>query len=113
LALPAALLSVALLGGCGNFLADHTPQVLGGMPSDAPPRPADAPAYPSLGATPPQRETTPLSYDQQQTLENDLIAVRNRTCAAGPTPTGGTAGASTANSTAPACNSAAAASPKP
>jgi hypothetical protein len=111
----AAVLSAALLGGCsGSFLADHTPEAIGGLPSDAPPRPADTAAYPAVNAPPPPRAATTLSYDQQQTLQNDLIAVRNRTCVPAGTPSTGTApGNSTANSTTPVCNSAAAASPHP
>jgi hypothetical protein len=108
-------LSAVLLAGCSgasNFMADHTPEALGGLPADAPARSETPTPYPAVNAMPAPRGTAPLSYDQQQLLQNDLIAVRNRTC---PTPPGSPSAAgapaanSTPNSAAPACNSAAAA----
>jgi hypothetical protein len=113
--LAVATLSAALLAGCSgasNFMADHTPEALGGLPADAPSRPATPTAYPAVNAVPAPRATTTLSYDQQQLLQNDLISVRNRTCATpagSPSTAGAQAANSTPNSPAPACNSAAAA----
>lgn len=115
-------LVAALLAGCsaGSFIGDHAPAAVGGLPDDAPARPAAALDYPAVHDMPPPRATTTLSYDQQQLLQNDLIAVRDRACAAaiGTSPAGATANAAaggtpstgaTANSAAPACNPAAAA----
>jgi hypothetical protein len=68
----------ALLSGCGAMIADYTPAVVGGLPADTPQRPATAAAYPAVHNMPPGRSSTPLSYDQQKQLEDDLIAARNR-----------------------------------
>jgi hypothetical protein len=71
--------ATALLAGCsGSLIADHLPAAVGGLPEDAPARPATDGPYPAVHNMPPARATTPLSYDQQKQLEDDLIATRNR-----------------------------------
>jgi hypothetical protein len=74
------LLSAAvLLGGCSaSLVGDHLPQAAGGLPADAPERPADPGPYPAVHSMPPPRATATLNDDQQKLLESDLIAVRNR-----------------------------------
>src|SRR5260370_19956374 len=70
----------ALLCGCsGSLIADHLPAAVGGLPEEAPARPATEAAYPAVHNMPPARGTAPLSTDQQKQLEKDLIAARNRT----------------------------------
>jgi hypothetical protein len=79
--LAAALIACTmLLSGCsGSMIADHMPAAVGGLPEDAPARPATDAPYPAVHNMPPARSTTPLSYDQQKQLEDDLVAARNRT----------------------------------
>jgi hypothetical protein len=77
----AALIAGAtmLVSGCsGSLIADHMPAAIGGLPEEAPARPAAEGAYPAVHNMPPARSTTPLSNDQQKQLEDDLIAARNR-----------------------------------
>jgi hypothetical protein len=66
------------LAGCGAMIGDALPVAAGGLPGDAPDRPAAPAAYPAVHNMPPSRNTTPLSYDQQKQLEDDLVAARNR-----------------------------------
>jgi hypothetical protein len=96
----AALFACAatLLSGCsGSLIADHLPAAAGGLPEDAPARPAAETAYPAVHNMPPARATTPLSYDQQKQLEDDLIAARNR-YGGNPDATGSTGATSTTGS---------------
>ena len=101
--------AAALVSGCsGSLIADHMPAAVGGLPADAPARPATEAPYPAVHNMPPARATTPLSYDQQKQLADDLIAARNRnggnpdtTGSSGETSSTGTTGsAGTAGSTA-------------
>jgi hypothetical protein len=79
----AALVACAavLLSGCsaGSLIADHMPAAIGGLPEDAPERPATQGAYPAVHNMPPTRSSTPLDDVQQKQLEDDLVAARNRT----------------------------------
>jgi hypothetical protein len=69
----------ATLSGCsGSMIADHLPTAVGGLPEDAPARPAAPAAYPAVHNMPPARSTTPLDGVQQKQLEDDLVAARNR-----------------------------------
>jgi hypothetical protein len=69
----------ALLSGCsGSLIADHMPTAVGGLPEEAPARPAAETAYPAVHNMPPARSTAPLNDAQQKQLEDDLIAARNR-----------------------------------
>jgi hypothetical protein len=77
----AALVTCAstLLFGCSaSLITDHLPAAVGGLPEDAPERPTTQGAYPAVHNMPPARTTTPLDYDQQKQLEDDLVAARNR-----------------------------------
>jgi hypothetical protein len=74
-----AACAMALLCGCsGSLIADHMPAAVGGLPVDAPARPASEGAYPAVHNMPPARSTAPLNNDQQKQLEDDLVAARNR-----------------------------------
>jgi hypothetical protein len=99
----------ALVSGCsGSMIADHLPVAVGGLPEDAPARPAADTPYPAVHSMPPARATTPLSYDQQKQLEDDLVAARTRyganpdtpAAASGSAASGSTASASTASGSA-------------
>jgi hypothetical protein len=79
-ALVAAGLAVAALtlSGCGSTIADHMPTAVGGLPGDSPRRPAAPASYPAVHDMPPPRPTSVLTDEEQQKLESDLIATRNR-----------------------------------
>lgn len=75
----AAFVACALLSGCSaSQLEDHLPAAVGGLPDDAPARPATQAAYPAVHAMPPSRTATPLTDDQQKQLADELVAARNR-----------------------------------
>ncbi|HEY6257373.1 MAG TPA: hypothetical protein VIY51_16440 [Xanthobacteraceae bacterium] len=100
----AALIASAsvLLAGCsGSLIADHLPNAVGGLPEEAPARPAADTAYPAVHNMPPSRGSTPLSYDQQKQLEDELVAARNRYGGSPDTPatTGSTNGSTAAGTT--------------
>jgi hypothetical protein len=94
-AVAALLICAAVLSGCSSVIEDHLPTAAGGLPDNAPPRPTAETDYPAVHNMPPARATTPLSYDQQKRLEDDLIAARNKygtkddtPAATGSTPNG-------------------------
>jgi hypothetical protein len=60
------------------MIADHLPTAVGGLPEDAPARPAVPTDYPAVHNMPPARGTAPLNDAQQKQLEDDLVAARNR-----------------------------------
>ena len=52
------------------------PEALGGLPSDAPQRPATTLPAPNVYEVRPTREARPLSDAEQKKLESDLLALR-------------------------------------
>jgi hypothetical protein len=79
----AALLAVAtvVLAGCSS-VGDHLPTAAGGLPEGAPARPTNPAAYPAVHDVPPPRPQSVLTDAEQQKLEDDLIAARNRAAGA-------------------------------
>jgi hypothetical protein len=75
--LAVVILSVAM-SSCASTIADHLPTAAGGLPENAPERPAVDPAYPAVHDMPPQRASAPLTSEEQRKLQQDLIAARNR-----------------------------------
>jgi hypothetical protein len=71
-------LATVLLSGCSTADIDKLPKELGGLPADAPQRPAEAPPFPGVFQTPPPRSAALLDAEQQKRLEDDLVAARNR-----------------------------------
>ena len=65
----------ALLGGCASTIADNAPVI--GLPEGVPQRPAVQADYPAVHDMPPRRAETPLTKEEQQKLEKDLIEARN------------------------------------
>jgi len=63
------------LAGCSSAV-DMLPEKLGGLPSDAPQRPATTLASPNVYEVRPTREARPLSDAEQKKLESDLLALR-------------------------------------
>jgi hypothetical protein len=97
----AAVCASVLLAGCsGSLIADHLPTAVGGLPEDAPARPAAETAYPAVHNMPPSRSAAPLNDDQQKQLADELVAARNRYGANpdAPATTGSTPSSSTPNS---------------
>jgi len=81
--LASALLAAAavVLAGCST-VGDHLPTAAGGLPEGAPARPANPAAYPAVHDVPPPRPQSVLTEAEQQKLEGDLIAARNRAAGA-------------------------------
>jgi hypothetical protein len=72
------LAGVTLVAGCSaTSIADHVPTAAGGLP-EAAPRSAKPLAYPAVHDMPPPRDNTVLSGDEQQKLETELAAARDR-----------------------------------
>jgi hypothetical protein len=84
----AAALLVAgglILAGCtGATIGDNMPTMAGGLPENAPQRPANPGAYPAVHDQPPPRSQAVLTDEEQRKLEQDLIAARERTAAGKP-----------------------------
>lgn len=75
----ALLSAAALLSGCAAAgVGDSLPPGLGGLPKDAPARPAAAGTFPAVHDMPAPRSDTVLTPDQQDRLEHDLKALRDR-----------------------------------
>jgi hypothetical protein len=93
------------------MVEDRLPVAAGGLSDAAPPRPTAEVAYPAVHNMPPARATTPLSYDQQKRLEDDLIAARAKyggkdeapaaTGSTGANPNGANANGTSPNGTSP------------
>ena len=87
------LAAAAGLGGCASTsesIADRASQSsIIGLPADAPARPVDPVTYPAVHDMPPPRPNTVLTGMEQQKLEADLVAARDRQqAAAGIKPAG-------------------------
>jgi len=74
-----ALGLAAVLAGCApGSVIDRLPGEVGGLPADAPARPATSYQYPAVHDMPPARSATPMSEEEQVKLEKDLAAIRDR-----------------------------------
>lgn len=79
LAAAALLTAAALLNGCAAAgVGDSLPPELGGLPRNAPARPADPGAFPAVHDMPAPRSDTVLTPEEQSRLERDLKALRDR-----------------------------------
>jgi hypothetical protein len=74
----ALVLSVAplTLTGCASTF-DALPEAAGGLPASAPKRAEEQPAYPNVYAPMAPRETRMLNSDEQKSLEQELLALRD------------------------------------
>jgi hypothetical protein len=66
---------LVLLAGCTSTI-DMIPTRAGGLPQNAPERPAVQPAFPAINDTAFRREDTPLTAEEQKKLESDLTGLR-------------------------------------
>ncbi len=70
--------AVALLAGCSaSSVVDNLPSDIG-LPQGTPARPAVAPQYPAVHDMPAPRAAAPLSEEEREKLQDDLIAARDR-----------------------------------
>ncbi len=74
-AVAGALLLGLALGGCSIPVADLP---LVGLPANTPPRPANPGEYPAVHDIPAPRGETVLDQAQQDKLEKELLAARDR-----------------------------------
>ena len=79
--------SVILAACTVGSLGDHLPSAAGGLPENAPARPATPAAYPAVHDMPPPRDEKVLTVEEQRKVEDELVAMRNR-AATGIGPTG-------------------------
>ena len=63
------------LASCSTMGGD-IPTAMGGLPQDAPERPAAAPAYPAVHDMPPPRKSTVLTEEEKKRLETELAVTR-------------------------------------
>jgi hypothetical protein len=85
LAMGALLASVLAVGGCSTQVADM-PGV--GVPSDAPARPKEVGAYLPVHDLPPDRDEAAMKPAEQQKIQAELKAARDRQAAASAAQTG-------------------------
>jgi hypothetical protein len=76
------LVAVMSLAGCSSTaVIDNIPTGLGGLPANAPARPAEPAQYLPVNALPPPRDTPPLTAEEQKKLEGELVAIRDKQAA--------------------------------
>jgi hypothetical protein len=67
-----------LVAGCApGMISDHMPGEMA-IPAGAPARPTTAYVYPAVHDMPAPRATTPMTDEEQDTVERDLRAARDR-----------------------------------
>ena len=71
-----ALLAFGAAGCSSSGVADSIPHWAGGMPENAPARPATEMDYPAVNERPPARNSRIVTVDEQKKIENDLTAAR-------------------------------------
>ncbi|MCF8478721.1 MAG: hypothetical protein K9G60_16960 [Pseudolabrys sp.] len=71
-------LSFGLAGCAPGAVIDQLPAGVGGLPNDAPARPAAPYQYPAVHDMPAARTTAPMSIDEQVRLEKELQVARDR-----------------------------------
>ncbi|WP_425994107.1 hypothetical protein [Afipia sp. DC4300-2b1] len=76
--MPGLLLLGIVLGGCASTIADAP---LVGLPANTPARPATPAEYLPVHDVPAPRQETVLDQAQQDKLEKDLLAARDRQAA--------------------------------
>ena len=75
----AAAVSLSACASISQQMADtlsRAPAI--GLSSSAPERPAEPPAYPAVHDVPPPRTSSVLTLVEQQKVEDDLVAARDR-----------------------------------
>src|ERR1700704_2774213 len=73
--LATAFVAALALAGCASTF-DLLPEKLGGLPENAPARPAEVGAYPNVYEPMVPRETKKLNEGEQKSAEQELLALR-------------------------------------
>jgi hypothetical protein len=69
---------LAFAGSACTSTFDMLPEKMGGLPADAPARPAEPLAFPNVYEPRPVRDAKPLTGAEQQKLETDLVTLREQ-----------------------------------
>jgi hypothetical protein len=77
LAAPLLLSLAVAVSGCSSTF-DMLPEKMGGLPAEAPARPAEPKPFPNVYEVRPTREAAPLTTDEQKKLETDLTNLREQ-----------------------------------
>jgi len=72
------LLAAGLAACSASNVMERMPESLGGLPADAPARPANPYHYPAVHDMPPDRPLKTLSDADQRKLESELQAMRDK-----------------------------------
>jgi hypothetical protein len=73
----ALFLAAGSLMACSSTI-DMIPTSTGGLPSNAPQRPAAQPEYPAVNEMPQRREALPLTDDELNRVKSELTTLRNQ-----------------------------------
>jgi hypothetical protein len=72
-------LAAGLLAACSSTqITDMIPTAAGGLPDNAPARPAAAPEYPAVNAMPQRREALPLTDDEIKRTQAEMTTLRQQ-----------------------------------
>ena len=72
-------LAAGLLAACSSTqITDMIPSAAGGLPENAPTRPAAAPEYPAVNAMPQRREALPLTDDEIKRTQAEMTTLRQQ-----------------------------------
>jgi hypothetical protein len=72
-------LAAGLLAACSSTqITDMVPTAAGGLPENAPARPATAPEYPAVNAMPQRREALPLTDDEIKRTQAEMTTLRQQ-----------------------------------
>jgi hypothetical protein len=72
-------LAAGLLAACSSTqITDMVPTAAGGLPDNAPTRPATAPEYPAVNAMPQRREALPLTDDEIKRTQAEMTTLRQQ-----------------------------------
>jgi len=99
LATGALFASAIAVGGCSTTIAD----LPGGVPADAPARPKEVGAYLPVHDLPPDRDEPAIKPSEQQKIQAELIAARDRQAAAAAAKNGAQNCANTSGNAGRAC----------
>ena len=72
----AAILCAPFLSACSSHIGDIQSPIA--LPAGTPDRPVTPYTYPAVHDMPPERAAPMMSEEQQERLESDLVAARNR-----------------------------------
>lgn len=72
-----AFAALLVLSGCSTTF-DALPEKIGGLPANAPERPAQQMVFPNVYEVRPTREAKPLNDEEQKKLESELTTLREQ-----------------------------------